>query len=112
MWMKFVGRSQVERAGTAPIPPKLTVEEYSAEVASLASDMLRPQSFIDPLYADVPKMAEALGVAPELENAIHSAFEAGKSAEEMSLSVMLKGLDYRAQIEAALGHDRRREVRQ
>ncbi|WP_162560709.1 hypothetical protein [Methylobacterium durans] len=78
----------------------------------MANSVLKPQSFIDPLFGDVRAMAETLGAATDLENAIQQAFEAGKAAEETALSVMLKGLDYRAQIEAAATRNEQHEAHQ
>jgi hypothetical protein len=116
-----IGRSDevAGRPEAAPASPEAPVtqsepphEAYQDHVVSLADSVLRPQSFIDPLYGDVRAMAETLGTATDLQNAIQQAFEAGKTAEETALSVMLKGLDYRAQIEAATKRNEQRGAHQ
>ena len=76
-------------------------EQYAAHVVSLANDLLRPQTFVDPMYGDLQRMAAELGTTFELDEFLRAAFEGGRLAEETALSAMLKGLDYKVQIETA-----------
>ena len=48
-------------------------------------------------------MAAELETTFELDELLRAAFEGGRSAEQTALSAMLKGLDYKIQIEAADG---------
>ena len=99
--LDFMTRKSGDRLEVTAAQAGPTIESYTVEVIKFANEMLQPQSILDPLYADVERMAAALGKTNELERLLHCAFQAGKSAKETSLSVMLKGLDYQLQIEAA-----------
>ncbi|WP_336489301.1 hypothetical protein [Methylobacterium nigriterrae] len=99
MLAKLFKKSRIDHSEDGENQPNLPLELYEEKVISFADGLLKPQSFIDPLYDNVRGMAAALDKTAELEGKIQSAFEAGKSAEEASLSVMVMGLDYKAQIE-------------
>jgi hypothetical protein len=87
----------------APVQPKDELEDYTYWATNIANEMLAPQGFIEPLYCNVQAMAERLGKASEISKLINDKFQDGKTFQEASLLLMLKGLQYKTQIAATRG---------